>query len=615
MSSAPQINPFEILTRLNWSESDDLEFKSAKGGLPNSLWETYSAMANTQGGVLLLGVEDDGTVSGVKNIARLKKALWDTVNNRGKININLLVDRNVVEMSSGDATFLAIHIPRASRTQRPVFLGQNPLSGTYRRNYEGDYHCTELEVSRMLSDRSEESADSRIMEHFTLDDLDLTSLHQYRNRFGSFKLNHPWLNEDDKGLLTKLGGWREDRVAQIEGLTVAGLLMFGKDEALREGLPQYHVDYRERLSDNPNIRWTDRFIPDGTWAGNLFQFYLRVILRLEADIKIPFELDADLFRKEDTPVHEAIRETLVNALIHADYRGMGGIVIQKYRDRFEFANPGSLLISMDQLFEGNVTECRNRSLQTMFTMIGAGEKAGSGVDKIRRGWATQHWRSPKVSEQVQPDRVHWMLPMVSLIPAESLERLQAKFGESFKHFSPAETQALVTADLEDGVNNARMRQITGSHAADITIILQGLVAKGALRQQGRGRWTRYSVPDSLHNDSHPLHNDSHPLHNDDHPLHSAETEELREIALPAIQKKRLAPKDMEAIILKLCLGRWLSRHQLARLLDRNDEGIRQRYLTPMVEHGLLRLRYPESPSRTDQSYTAVEKMEAKNESH
>ena len=120
--------------------------------------------------------------------------------------------------------------------------------------------------------------------------------------------------------------------------------MFGKDESLREALPQYHVDYREKFSDDPAVRWTDRLVPDGTWAGNLFQFYSLVIRRLSADLKVPFQLDADLFRKGETIVHEAIREALVNALIHADYRGMGGVVIEKYPDRFELSNPGTLLV-------------------------------------------------------------------------------------------------------------------------------------------------------------------------------------------------------------------------------------------------------------------------------
>ena len=104
--------------------------------------------------------------------------------------------------------------------------------------------------------------------------------------------------------------------------------------------------------------------------------------KLSIDLKIPFQLNADLFRKGETIVHEAIREALVNALIHADYLGQGGVIIEKYKDRFEFSNPGSLLISIDQLLKGNTSECRNKSLQIMFTMIGAAERAGSGIDKI-----------------------------------------------------------------------------------------------------------------------------------------------------------------------------------------------------------------------------------------
>ena len=85
-----------------------------------------------------------------------------------------------------------------------------------------------------------------------------------------------------------------------------------------------------------------------------------MIQRLSADLKLPFQLDANLFRKGETVVHEAIRETLVNALIHADYQGMGGIVVEKHRERLEFSNPGSLLISFDQLLRGNISECRNK---------------------------------------------------------------------------------------------------------------------------------------------------------------------------------------------------------------------------------------------------------------
>ena len=603
MSKKNPIDPFEILTRLDWTEYEELEFKSARGGVPKSLWETYSAMANTHGGVILLGVEDDGMVSGVQDPARIKKSFWDTINNRGKVSVNLLSDADVVEVDYSQGMIVAIRVPRASRYQRPVFLGQNPLTGTYRRNFEGDYHCTEQEVSRMLSDRAEEPADSRILEYFTLDDIDRSSLQQYRQRFASHKPNHPWLSEDDRELLKKLGGWRRDRKSGMEGLTVAGLLMFGKDEAIRESMPQYHVDYREKLSEDPEIRWTDRLTMDGTWPANLFQFYLLVIQRLSRDLKLPFRLGSDLFRKGETIVHEAIREALVNALIHADYQGQGGIVIVKYSNRFEFSNPGTLLISLEQLLQGNISECRNKALQTMFMMIGAAEKAGSGVDKIRRGWESQHWRLPLVREQFQPDRVLWMLPMISMIPDDSLQRLQWLFGKKFSRFNQLEVQALVTADIEGAVDNVRMRQITGSHAADITRILQGLVGKMALIQEGQGRWTRYRLPA----DNGSPHKGGRSLHNgtlDDEALKA-----LTLVAAPARENRRLSPQDMEQLILKLCRNRWLSRRQLSSLLQRNAEGLRARFLVPMVEHGLLRLRYPDKPNRADQAYTAAEKEE------
>ena len=608
-----------ILQRLNWTECDDLEFKSARGGLPKSLWETYSAMANTYGGVILLGVEDDGSVSGINNIIRVKADLWNTLNNRGKVNLNLLSDRDVLTIDHSEGEILAIRVPRAARSQRPVFIGQNPLTGTYRRNYEGDYHCTEQEVSRMLSDHAEYPADSRILEHYTLDDLDLLSLQQYRNRFASFKPTHPWLGEDDRGFLSKLGGWRKERTTGVSGLTVAGLIMFGKEESLREALPQYHVDFREKLSDDPSIRWTDRLVMDGTWAGNLFQFYLRVIQRLSEDLKLPFQLDNNLFRKGETIVHEAIRETLVNALIHADYQGMGGIVVEKYKNHFEFSNPGTLLVSMDQLLNGNVSECRNKTLQNMFTMLGAAEKAGSGIDKIRRGWESQHWRMPRVTEQMQPDRVMWMLPMVSLIPDESLQRLKHQFGDVFDSFSSLEVQALVTVDIEKRVDNRRLQHITGEHAADITDLFQSLIAKHALIKEGHGRWSWYHLPDearpsdlvtAMQSDSHSLGNEDQSLGNDAHSLGNGNQslgneQQLLQIANPARLKKRLPLQDMRNIILELCSGRWLSRIQISELVNRNSEDLRKRLINPMVSDKLLRLRYPKTPNRTDQAYQTI----------
>ena len=491
-----------LLKAIKVGEDFDWEFKSARGGLPRSLWESYAAMANTDGGSIVLGVEDDGFVSGLPDAQKMQTDFWNTINNQGHVSINLLTDQCVRVESIESKEILVIEVPRADRRQRPVFLKQNPLTGTYRRNYEGDYHCSAQEVRRMLADQSEIPADSQVLQGFDIGDLNEASLNKYRNLFSAVKPQHPWLELDTTGLLLKLGGWRTEKSSGVTGLTVAGLLMFGKDEAIRDpdAIPQYHIDYREKHSDDPDVRWTDRITIDGTWVGNLYEFYQRVIGRLTADLKVPFQMQPELFRKDDTIVHEAVRESLVNALIHADFSGQGGVIIENYGHRFEMSNPGTLLLSREQLRAGGVSECRNKSLQKMFEMIGGGEKLGSGIDKIWRGWKSQHWRLPQIKETNQPDRVKLVLPMASLLPEESIEKLQASFGSAFKALSEQERLAVVTADVEGSVSNSRLQEICDLHPSDITQILQGL-CKGFLDQKGRKRGAYYilkPVPSSPH---------------------------------------------------------------------------------------------------------------------
>ncbi len=639
---ARSTDPAPSSVPLDLQEDCDLEFKSAKGGLPKSLWETYSAMANTDGGVIVLGVASDGQVTGLADPGRMRQDFWNTVNNRGKISINLLTDGDVAEQPGNGKSVLVIRVPRATRQQRPVYVGQNPLIGTYRRDYEGDYHCSEQEVSRMLADRSDEPADSLILEGFGLDDLDEASVQQYRQRFSARTPTHPWLGEDLTGFLTKLGGWRRDRNSDQEGLTVAGLLMFGRVDVVRlpEAVPGYHVDYREHLSDDPDVRWTDRLHADGTWEANVLQFYLRVVQRLAADLKLPFQLESDLFRRGETIVHEAIREALVNAMIHADYRGEGGIVIDKFRDRFEVSNPGTLLVSHDQLLAGGVSECRNKALQTMFLMIGAAEKAGSGIDKIRQGWRSQHWRDPRIEERDRPSRVLLEMPMVSLMPDEVLDDLKRRFGGEFECLGEQEVQALVTAHAEKQVTNARMREITDQHPAALTQMLQHLAKRGFLVQKGRKRGAMYRLGDvqgsgpdgsphktgdSPHKNEGSPHKDGDSPHKPGDSPHEATgsqrdcqgnspralhdlapevLEDLRRIAAPARQGRRLAPDTTREIVEALCRGRYLTAALIAELMERAAAGLQDRFLKPMVREGLLRLRYPDMPNQPGQAYTS-----------
>ena len=577
----------QILTALTVGESIDWEFKSAKGGFPGSFWDTYSAMANTNGGRVVFGIRETESTPKIEGLTAeqiytYQKILWDTLNNPSKVNRNILSPNLVHIVPAEGKNLLQIDIPRATRIEGPIYIGTTPFGNTYRRCHQGDYRCTDEQVRRMLADAHPTPADQRILRDFSLEDLDPLSLEQYRNRFAASKPNHPWHPLPLPQFLEKLGGWRRDRESNESGITLAALLMFGRHSSIMDiaAVPNYWVDYREKL--NPEIRWDHRIFPDGTWEPNLFQFYQKIWPHFTADLKVPFRLKG-MQRIDETPIHEALREALVNAIIHADYTTPGGIVIERHRDRFILDNPGTLLVSFEQLRRGGISECRNKALQTMFMMIGSGEKAGSGVHRIQNEWKNQHWRAPAFTVTEQPDRVKLVLPMVSLIPENTLSSLQKRFGQKFSHLSHLEVVALATAEIEKEVSNTRLQELETDHPAQITQILQRLCAKGMLVSDNRRRWACYKIATSPHLTPDSPH--------------------LETLADPIAKTRKSSNALMRQTILELCKVKPLRLEELAKLLQRDSKALQNHYLTKMVSEGLLQLKYPETPNLPDQAYT------------
>lgn len=280
-------------TLLEKSECDELEYKSAAGGFPESFWETYSAFANTEGGIIVFGVaEKDGQFFldklSEKQIEKYRKDFWNNVNNKSTISCNLMKSDDLVVGNFNEFPFMVFFIPRAGREQRPVYRTQNPYNGTFKRNYEGDYKCTEKEVQRIL--------------------------------------------------------------------------------------PK------------------------------------------------PFKLENNI-RKDETPAHVAVREALINFIVHADYSENASLIARVYKNRIVLSNPGTMLVSKQQYYNGGDSVCRNKALQTMFLILGSAEKAGSGVDKILKGWREQNWRSPILETKCQPDKVELTMRMESVMD-ENIKNLK-----------------------------------------------------------------------------------------------------------------------------------------------------------------------------------------------
>lgn len=194
-------------------------------------------MANSAGGTIVLGATERAATATLDGVARdklekLKKLFWDQHNNRQTISRALLASGDVQDIEVGTGWLLAIRVAPAARKDRPIYKGQNPLDGTYKRRYEGDYRCSADEVRRMLADADDIPADARILDGFGLDDLDQPSLAAFRNLFLAAKPGHPWLALSGQKQLENLGCWRYDRDKGESGLTLAGMLMFGKHQSI-----------------------------------------------------------------------------------------------------------------------------------------------------------------------------------------------------------------------------------------------------------------------------------------------------------------------------------------------------------------------------------------------
>ena len=245
---------------LSQGERVTLECKKAQCSVPSSLWDTYSAFANTYGGTILLGVvenlkEKDKSKCfefvGVEDADKIRKDLWNTLNSKEKVNVNILRDEDVQIMDVDGKNILSINVPRAESNIRPVYINNNMSRGTFKRNHEGDYHCTEQELKMMLRDANEAGNDRMILEYYTMDDIDLPTLESYRIMFKTDNPDHVWNDLGHKDFLIQLGGYAVDRKNRTEGLTMAGLLMFGKGIPIRDRFENLRINYIDKSN---NIR-------------------------------------------------------------------------------------------------------------------------------------------------------------------------------------------------------------------------------------------------------------------------------------------------------------------------------------------------------------------------
>lgn len=440
---------FDLSKLGEYREYNQLEAKKAKGGFPGSFWETYSAFANTDGGIILLGVreEKDGRlVPEDVDAEKLEKDFWNMVNNRQKISANI-VTRSMVKIEQiDDKKILVVRVPRAERAARPVYVGTDPKSGTYRRNHEGDYHCSLDEMSLMFRDAAYVTQDAKVLDKMDMTVFCKDTVKGYRNFFRSTHTNHLWNNEDDEMFLRKIGaiGIGEDGKYHP---TAAGLLMFGYEYEITREFPNYFLDYQENRSLG-TTRWTDRIVStSGDWSGNVFDFVIEALRRMQQGLKVPFVLKGNL-RVDDTPIHKLLREAITNACVHADFYGRQGLVIQKSENGYRLSNPGTVRISISDAIEGGISDPRNGIMLKIFSLIEFGERAGSGLSGICKRWE-KVYHTPVTIEETHKDGVdRTVLTLSTGGNEQDVKAMLELYGDMIATSDPQTDQDTIHKDQE-----------------------------------------------------------------------------------------------------------------------------------------------------------------------
>lgn len=423
--------------------------------------------------------------------------------------------------------------------------------------------------------------DNLILEHYGLNELNFETIKSYRDKFAEVKPDHPWNVLETKEFLYKIGAWGKARDTHREGVTLAGLLLFSEERMITEVLPQYFLEYRE--SDGEGS-WKERFTSqDGTWSGNLYDFYFYVTNRLTNE-------------ESNEEIASSLIEALTNMLLHADYNGEGGLTIEYDQHQCVFSNPGLFRIPVDKVFITKMSNLRNPHLFKLFRLLNLCERSGSGLTALYDKWNAYRFEQPQIDQDVYLKRT------LVILPLSSAER-QTEYTDQDYYESKAVSS--LGNNQEDVENKEKFVEKESSYNKEkeaLNIGVEPLLKELECFNAGVKDAIKGDSSCNIDNNSYNKEVDSY---NNVNPSKLDEKEKdslLWDLSEIARRKKRLSPAKMEEIIMSLCREQPLMLKDLAYLLERTPDGVRNNYLSKMLRKGKLQLKYPDQPNHPKQAY-------------
>lgn len=360
--------PENLLNILKNGEKIDVELKTSKNKLPSTLFETVCAFLNRNGGHIFLGVDDSKKIVGInpEKINDLKKDFTNLCNNSQKIfpTVQLFIK----EYNYEDKKILYINVYESSEVHR----SNNKI---FDRNEDGDYDITNNTalISQMYSRKSSTYAENEIFEYATLEDLRKDVIAKVRQMAVNKNANHPWQYMNDLELLRSASLYEKDFHTNKEGVNLAGILLFGKDEVIKSVRSFYKTDALYREND------TDGYIDRDDVRTNLIDSYFRLTSFVKKHMDDKFYLENG---ERVSPSDKIARELCANILIHRDYTNPfpAKVIISKDKIISENANRSKMIRYID--LTSYTPYPKNPKIAAVFKEIGLADELGSGIQRI-----------------------------------------------------------------------------------------------------------------------------------------------------------------------------------------------------------------------------------------
>lgn len=481
--------------RVRGSDHASVEVKRARKGLPQDMWETISAFANTSGGLVVLGVDEQSgfVVTGVDDAGAAEHQLATLCGEmeppvRGEISTHLVEGRPVVCMA----------VPVVPRDHRPCYRRSlGPYLGSRLRVSDGNRKLTEYEVGMLIANQREPRQDQAAVPEAGMRDLDDEALAAYLSRLRETRPS-VFGGRSDEYILTRTNVLTE--VEDALAPTLAGLLAFGVYP--QEYFPQLNVSivrYPTPEAGVPGPRG-ERFLDSAVVDGSIPSMLSDVVTVLKRNMQRR-SLVMGLFRQDEWEYPEiAIREAVTNALIHRDLAiGARGtqVQIEMFPDRLVVRNAGGLYgpVGLEDLGLTGTSSSRNRALLKILADTPGErgqmvcENVGSGIFTMRRALADAGMEPPEFRDNISTFEV--VFPNHTLLDRETLTWMTDRGVEGL---NGPQMIALALARRGQLLTNRSFRVATGvSDSREAGRLMRDLVDRGYLAMSGNRGSAAYGL--------------------------------------------------------------------------------------------------------------------------